>query len=118
MSEKIQSVEPNIADLANGWLRKYKLEPKIMRFIYPKIGKEPNLVLIKATKGAKQFLKMEYVVGKNNSYFCITDDIRTFIFSWYRSACCFFGEKISAFLIFRKILAIVSMECFKNDDFR
>jgi len=40
-------------------LRKYKLEPKIMRFIYPKINKEPNLVLIKATKGAKQFLKME-----------------------------------------------------------
>ena len=40
-------------------LRKYKLEPKKMRFVYPKIGKEPNLVLVKATKGAKEFLKME-----------------------------------------------------------
>lgn len=40
-------------------LRKYKLEPKIMRFVYPKIGKEPNLVLVKATKSAKEFLKME-----------------------------------------------------------
>lgn len=29
MSEKIQSVEPNIADLANGWLRKYKLDYKL-----------------------------------------------------------------------------------------
>ena len=40
-------------------LKKYKLEPKIMRFVYPKINKEPNLVLVKATKGAKEFLKME-----------------------------------------------------------
>ena len=29
MSGKIQSVEPNIADLANGWLRKYKLDYKL-----------------------------------------------------------------------------------------
>lgn len=40
-------------------LRKYKLEPKKIRFIYPKINKEPNLVLIKATKNAKPFLKLE-----------------------------------------------------------
>ena len=37
--------------------RKYKLEPKIIRYIYPKITLEPNLVLIKATKGGKSFLK-------------------------------------------------------------
>lgn len=40
-------------------LKKYKLEPKIIRFVYPKIEKEPNLILIKATKGAKEFLKVE-----------------------------------------------------------
>lgn len=26
---KIQSVEPNIADLANGWLKSYKLDYKL-----------------------------------------------------------------------------------------
>ena len=26
---KIQSVEPNIADLANGWMRSYKLDYKL-----------------------------------------------------------------------------------------
>ena len=40
-------------------LRKYKLEPKNIKFIYPKIKKEPNLVLIKATKCARPFLKVE-----------------------------------------------------------
>ena len=39
--------------------KKYKLEPKQIRFIYPKIEKEPNLVLIKATKCGKSFLKIE-----------------------------------------------------------
>lgn len=29
MSEKIQSVEPNVADLANGWLREYGLDYKL-----------------------------------------------------------------------------------------
>ena len=40
-------------------LRKYKLEPKNIKFVYPKVNKEPNLVLIKATKCAKPFLKVE-----------------------------------------------------------
>ena len=39
-------------------LKQYNLEPKVMRLIYPKINKEPNLVLIKATKGGKEFLKV------------------------------------------------------------
>lgn len=29
MANKVQSVEPNIADLANGWLRSYKLDYKL-----------------------------------------------------------------------------------------
>ena len=40
-------------------LRKNNLEPKKIRFVYPKINKAPNLVLIKATKGGKPFLMLE-----------------------------------------------------------
>ena len=29
MAAKVQSVEPNIADLVNGWLKKYKLDYKL-----------------------------------------------------------------------------------------
>ena len=27
--KKVQSIEPNIADLANGWLKSYKLDYKL-----------------------------------------------------------------------------------------
>ena len=40
-------------------LRNNNLEPKQIKFVFPKINKEPNLVLIKATKNAKSFLKIE-----------------------------------------------------------
>lgn len=43
-------------------MRKYKIEPKQIRFVAPKIGKEPNLVLIKGVKNAKEFLKFENVL--------------------------------------------------------
>ncbi len=33
--------------------RKNKIEPKVIRFVYPKINKRPNLVLIKGVKNAK-----------------------------------------------------------------
>lgn len=59
-----------LADIIEN-LRKYKLEPKKIRFIYPSIGKEANLVLIKATKNAKPFLKIEeplYVYEENGEY--------------------------------------------------
>lgn len=52
-------------------LRKYKLEPKKIRFVEPSIGKEANLLLIKATKNAKPFLKIEkplYVYKENGEY--------------------------------------------------
>ncbi len=39
--------------------RKYKLEPKELKFVYPSSCKAPNLVLIKATKNAKPFLKID-----------------------------------------------------------
>lgn len=40
-------------------MRKYKIEPKKIRFVYSNINKEPTLVLIKGIKNAKPFLKVE-----------------------------------------------------------
>ena len=40
-------------------LRKQKLEPRVMQMVQPNKQKEPNLVLIKAVKNAKPFLKIE-----------------------------------------------------------
>ena len=56
-------------------LRKNKMEPKKIKFVYPKINKEANLVLIKAVKNGKEFLTIEkplYVYNEDGSY---TDDI-------------------------------------------
>lgn len=52
-------------------LKKYKLEPKQIRFVYPKIDKEANLVLVKAVKNAKSFLKIDkplYVYNDDGTY--------------------------------------------------
>ena len=56
-------------------LRKYKIEPKIIRFVYPKAGKEANLILIKAVKNARKFLKIEkpLIIYKENGEY--TDEI-------------------------------------------
>ena len=40
-------------------LTKYKLEPKRMRLVYPYVDKEPNMVLIQATKGGKSRITVE-----------------------------------------------------------
>ena len=40
-------------------LRKYRLEPKRMRLVYPQIDKEPNMVLIEAVKYGKPRLNVE-----------------------------------------------------------
>lgn len=56
-------------------LRKYKLEPKRIRFVYPKKNKDANLVLIKAVKYANEFLKVEkplIIYNEGGSY---TDEI-------------------------------------------
>lgn len=56
-------------------MRKYKLELKNIRFIYPSIDKSPNLVLIKGIKNAKPFLKIDkplIVYNQNGEY---TDEI-------------------------------------------
>ena len=40
-------------------LTKYKLEPKRMQLVYPYVDKEPNMVLIQATKGGKSRITVE-----------------------------------------------------------
>lgn len=52
-------------------LRKYKLEPKESKLVQPSCDKAPNLVLIKATKNAKPFLKIDkplYIYNSNGTY--------------------------------------------------
>lgn len=56
-------------------LRKNKLEPKRIRFVHSKTNKKPELVLIKAVKNAKEFLKIDeplYIYKDNGEY---TDEI-------------------------------------------
>ena len=55
--------------------KKYKIEPKKLRIVYPKINSKPNLVLIKGIKNAGEFLEVEkplIVYNNDNSY---TDEI-------------------------------------------
>lgn len=52
-------------------LRKYKLEPKNIRFVHSKAEKEPNLVLIKCVKDAGNGLKIDkplVVYNENGEY--------------------------------------------------
>ncbi len=52
-------------------MRKYKIEPKIIRFVHSNINKESKLVLIKGVKNAKPFLKIEknlYIYNENGNY--------------------------------------------------
>ena len=56
-------------------MRKYKIEPKNIRFVYANINVMPKLVLIKGIKNAKPFLKIEnnlYIYDQNGKY---TDEI-------------------------------------------
>ena len=56
-------------------LRKYKIEPKEIRFVNPKAEQKPNLVLIKAVKNGKEFLKVReplIIYKKDGNY---TDEI-------------------------------------------
>ena len=52
-------------------LRKYLIEPKKMQIVYPQEKKEPNLILIKAVKNGKSFLKIEkplYIYNNHGEY--------------------------------------------------
>lgn len=47
-----------IAEIMNTLIN-YKLEPKRMRLVYPFVDKEPNMVLIEASKGGKSRITVE-----------------------------------------------------------
>ena len=52
-------------------MRKYKVEPKNIRFVYPNKNKISNLVLIKGVKGAKSEVKIDkplYVYDENGNF--------------------------------------------------
>lgn len=57
------------------YLRQYKLEPKVLRFIQSNVGKEPNLVLIKGVKNAGYQLTLEkpLIIYNNDGEY--TDEI-------------------------------------------
>ncbi|QIZ68944.1 tRNA1(Val) (adenine(37)-N6)-methyltransferase [Geobacillus subterraneus] len=52
-------------------MRQYRLEPKRLRFVYPKAGKEANMILIEGMKDASPDLKVLpplIVYGEDNEY--------------------------------------------------
>ncbi len=52
-------------------MRKYKIEPKILRLVYSSENVSPKLVLIKAIKNAKPFLEVKpnlYIYDQNGEY--------------------------------------------------
>lgn len=53
------------------YCRKHRLEPKRIRFVHPKEGQPPNIVLIQAASGGGPELKYDpplYVYGENGEY--------------------------------------------------
>lgn len=56
-------------------LRKYKLEPKNIRFVHSKRDDKPSLILIRAVKNAKDFLKIDKPLIVYNEDGQYTDEI-------------------------------------------
>ncbi len=56
-------------------LRKYKLEPKNIRFVQSKQNEKPTLILVRAVKGANEFLKIDkpLIIYRNDGQY--TDEI-------------------------------------------
>ena len=52
-------------------MRKYKIEPKRLRFVQDKTGEQPFLFLVQGQKGAKPFLRVEpqLIINKDNGKF-------------------------------------------------
>lgn len=57
-------------------LRKNGLEPKVLRFVYPKKNKEPNLILVEAKKGAKSGLIIQSPLILCNDDGSETDELK------------------------------------------
>ncbi|NFV14478.1 tRNA1(Val) (adenine(37)-N6)-methyltransferase [Clostridium sporogenes] len=64
-----------IADIMNV-MRKYCIEPKLIRTIHPSADKTPSMILIEGQKNGGKFLKWDkplYIYNENNKY---TDEIK------------------------------------------
>ena len=57
-------------------MRENKIEPKILRFVYSSMNKEPKLILIKCIKNAKPFLKIEKNLYIYDEYGNYTEEIK------------------------------------------
>ena len=56
-------------------MRKYKIEPKKMKFVYSNVNSVSKLVLIKGVKNARPFLQLDknlYIYDEKENY---TDEI-------------------------------------------
>ncbi|WP_307258216.1 tRNA1(Val) (adenine(37)-N6)-methyltransferase [Oikeobacillus pervagus] len=61
-------------------MRKYRLEPKRIQFVYPKMGKEANTILVEGIKDGRPDLKILpplFVYDENNEY---TPEIRVILY--------------------------------------
>ncbi|MDQ0247615.1 tRNA1(Val) A37 N6-methylase TrmN6 [Bacillus fengqiuensis] len=61
-------------------MRQYKIEPKRLQFVYPKIGKESNTILVEGIKNGQPDLKILpplIVYNENNEY---TKELRTILY--------------------------------------
>ena len=56
-------------------LHNYRLEPKRMKLVYPFVDKEPNMVLIEASRGGKSGMKVEKPLIVYRSQGVYTDEI-------------------------------------------
>ncbi|MDQ0258012.1 tRNA1(Val) A37 N6-methylase TrmN6 [Evansella vedderi] len=63
-------------------MQKYKLEPKKIQFVYPKKGREANMVLVEGIRGGKPGIKTLYpffVYGEGQDY---TEEFKTHYENW------------------------------------
>ena len=56
-------------------MRQYKIEPKVMRMIYPKQGKEPTMVLVEGVKNGRPELRVQAPLIVYNEDGTYTDEI-------------------------------------------
>ena len=57
-------------------MRKHRIEPKIIRFIQPKQGKKPTMVMVKGTKYGNSFVEVEKPLIVYNEDGAYTDEIK------------------------------------------
>lgn len=61
-----------------GLMRKYKIEPKRVKMVHPKVGKAPNIVLVEGQRDGGAYLKWDeplYVYDENGKYTSEIDEI-------------------------------------------